>query len=189
MSVMRSPLAALVILLPWLAAASASQAQQEAFALEPRSGIYALALDDIAADEALRELGEQLGFEVVWRVQGEPTRLTGRREGAPGQIVAWILRGYDYAMVTTGRGIDQRPVRIVVFNERNPIAAAPPAPADEPDDPGFDGAPMPPIEPPGTAVPDDPDEAPPSIGPAVDGMPDPTLAPYDPADLEEEPPP
>lgn len=186
MLAMRRPIAALATLLPLLAAAPAARAQQEAFQLQPRSGIYALALDDIAADEALRELGQQLGFEVVWRVQGEPARLSGRREGAPGQIVAWILRDYDYAMVTTGKGIDQRPVRIVVFSERNPVAAPPPPLPEEPGDHGVDTAP---IEPPGAVAPDAPDEAPPSMGPAIDGMPEPMLAPYDPADLEETPPP
>ena len=183
------PLAALAILVLVLAAPSGSRAQQEAFALLSRSGIYALTLDDIAADEALRELGQRLGFEVVWRVQAEPERLSGRREGAPAQIVAWILRGYDYAMVTTGKGIDQRPVRIVVFNERNPVAAVPPPAPEEADDHGFDATPPAPVEPPGAAGPTDPDEAPPSADPAAEGMPDPTLAPYDPADLEEEPPP
>lgn len=175
---------ALVILA--LAAPSASFAQQEPLALVSRSGIYALTLDDIAADEALRELGRRLGFEVVWRVQAEPARLSGRREGMPAQIVAWILRGYDYAMVTTGKGIDQRPVRIVVFNERNPVAAPPPPAPEEADDHDAGTAP---IEQPGAVGPTDPDELPPSAEPTVDGMPDPSLAPYDPADLQEEPPP
>jgi hypothetical protein len=185
MAAMMRSLAVLLTLVLTLVAPPRSHAQQEAFALLPRSGLYMLTLDDIAADEALRELGQQLGFEVVWRVQAAPTRLSGQREGAVGQIVAWILRGYDYAMVTTGRGIDQRPVRIVVFSERNPLAQAPPPPDDAAAH-GFDGAP---IEPPASLAPEAPDEAPPIADPAADGMPEPTLAPYDPADLEEEPPP
>lgn len=184
---MRIILAALAGLALALLPPGGARAQQEAFTLIERSGTFAVALDDIAADEALREFGRQLGFEVAWRAQGAAARLTGRREGAAAQIVAWILRGYDYAMVTSGRGIEQRPVRIVVFSERSAAAPAPlPAP---PDDTG-DGAALPDGLPPSpeTAVPEAPDEVPPGAGPELEGYPDPSLAPYDPADFGDEPP-